>query len=154
MTLQRLQDRLDIADLLYKYATTVDTKNWEELATVFTEDAHLDYSSVGYPAGTRDRVLGMLTRALGQCPMTQHFVTNIEITFVDDDTANVRAMFYNPMQLPGVDGLTYCGGNYHHEVVRTADGWKSRKAVEENLWFSNHPDPSKNGAAAQSAASS
>jgi hypothetical protein len=29
---------------------------------------------------------------------------------IDGDTAQVRAMFYNPMQLPGMADLSYCGG--------------------------------------------
>ncbi|WP_374230422.1 hypothetical protein [Rhodococcus sp. ARC_M6] len=43
------------------------------------------------------------------------------------------------MRLPGAEDLTYCGGNYHHEVVRTSNGWRSARLTEENLWFSNHP---------------
>ncbi|MEE2032901.1 nuclear transport factor 2 family protein [Rhodococcus chondri] len=143
MTLQELQDKAEIADLIYRYATAVDTKDWDRMASVFTEDAHLDYSSVGYPPGSRDEVLAILRRALEQVPMTQHFVTNIEIR-LDGDRALVRAMFYNPMRLPGATELTYCGGNYHHEMVRTSDGWKSCRLTEESLWFSNHPDPAKN----------
>jgi hypothetical protein len=48
-------------------------------------------------------------------------------------------MFYNPMQLPGMSELSYCGGHYHHEVVRTPDGWRSRNLREENVWFVNSP---------------
>ena len=106
-----------------------------------------DFSSHGFSTGKRlelDEVLAQLQKALSYLPMSQHFVTNVEVD-LDGDRATVRAMFYNPMQLPGVDGLTYCGGNYHHEVVRTSEGWKSCRLVEESLWFSNHPDPAKNG---------
>jgi hypothetical protein len=69
-------------------------------------------------------------------PMTQHFITNVEIA-LDGDRATVRAMFYNPMQLPGIEGLAYCGGNYHHQVVRTSEGWKSERLVEETKWAVN-----------------
>lgn len=143
MTPEELCDKFAITEVLYRYATAVDTKNWPMMASVFTEDAHLDYSSVGYPPGPRDEVLALLQRALEQLPMTQHFVTNIEID-LHGDSASVRAKFYNPMRLPGATDLTYCGGNYHHEFVRTEDGWRSRRLTEENLWFSNHPDPAKN----------
>ena len=145
MTPDELCDKYAITELLYRYATAVDTKDWKKMESVFTEDAPLDYSSVGYQPGPRDEVLAQLQKALSYLPMSQHFVTNVEVD-LDGDRATVRAMFYNPMQLPGVDGLTYCGGNYHHEVVRTEDGWKSCRLTEESLWFSNHPDPSKNGA--------
>jgi hypothetical protein len=42
-------------------------------------------------------------------------------------------MFYNPMQLPGMSDLSYCGGYYHHELVRTPDGWRSRQLREERV---------------------
>ena len=48
-------------------------------------------------------------------------------------------MFYNPMQLPGMTEQSYCGGYYHHELVRTPDGWRSRSLREENAWFVNSP---------------
>jgi hypothetical protein len=48
-------------------------------------------------------------------------------------------MFYNPMQLPGMSELSYCGGYYHHELVRTPDGWRSQHLREENVWFANAP---------------
>ena len=48
-------------------------------------------------------------------------------------------MFYNPMQLPGADGLSFCGGYYHHQLVRTDTGWRSRQMTEEQVWFDNNP---------------
>ena len=48
-------------------------------------------------------------------------------------------MFYNPMPLPGMSELSYCGGYYNHELVRTPDGWRSRSLREESVWFVNKP---------------
>ncbi len=31
-----------------------------------------------------------------------HYVTNVEVLSLQDDAAIVRAIFYNPMQLPGM----------------------------------------------------
>ena len=70
--------------------------------------------------------------------MSMHYITNIE-SEIDDDTARVRAMFYNPIQLPGMSDLSYSGGYYHHELVRTPDGWRSRNLREENVWFDISP---------------
>ncbi len=141
MDLQALHDKLEIQELLTRYARGVDSKDWVLWKTVFTDDATLDYSSAGAAVGSRDEVAAWLEAALGTVPMTQHFISNIEIALAGD-RAKVRAMFYNPMQLPGVDGLSYCGGYYHHDVVRTPDGWKSERLVEENIWFANPLDKS------------
>lgn len=138
MDLQALQDRVEITDLLHRYARALDTKDWDLLASVFTPDAHLDYTSSGCPAGPRDEVVPWLARALEPVPMTQHLITNVEID-LDGDRARVRAMFFNPMQLPGMDGSSSTGGYYHHDFVRTPDGWKSEHLVEEPVWFLNRP---------------
>jgi 3-phenylpropionate/cinnamic acid dioxygenase small subunit len=132
----QVTDKLEIRELLFRYARGVDTQDWALLTSVFTPDAQLDYTSVDGPAGSRDEVVAWLAQALTPVPMTQHFVTNIEID-LQGDRASVRAMFYNPMQLPGIDGLAYSGGNYHHQVVRTPEGWRSERLVEETKWSVN-----------------
>jgi len=138
MDVQRISDELEITALLNTYARAVDTKDWDLYRSVFTDDAHIDYSSAGAAAGIRDEVADWLAQGFATIPMSMHYITNIE-SQIDGDTARVRAMFYNPMQLPGMTGLSYCGGYYHHDLVRTADGWRSRSLREENAWFVNAP---------------
>ncbi|HEY9266882.1 MAG TPA: nuclear transport factor 2 family protein [Mycobacterium sp.] len=136
MDIQEISDRLEIEALLNKYARAVDTRDWDLWRSLFTDDAMVDYSSAGAIAGTRDEVAEWLEQALGAMQMMQHFISNVEAE-ISGDTAQVRAMFYNPMQLPGMDELSYCGGYYHHTLVRTSDGWRSRALREENAWFAN-----------------
>jgi 3-phenylpropionate/cinnamic acid dioxygenase small subunit len=139
MNIQQISDHLEITALLHRYARAVDTKDWALYWSVFTEDAHVDYSSAACPAGGRDDVTDWLSQAFEHLPMSQHYITDIEITPVTRDTATVRAMFYNPMQLPGMADVSYCSGYYHHDVVRTSDGWRSARLREDNAWFVNHP---------------
>ena len=134
--LQAVTDRLQISELLARYARAVDDHDWDLYRSLFTDDAVIDYSSAGAAAGSRDDVIAFLRDAFAAIPWAQHYVTNVEID-LDGDAAKVRAMFYNPMQLPGMADPSFCGGIYHHELVRTADGWKSRHLVEENRWFLN-----------------
>jgi 3-phenylpropionate/cinnamic acid dioxygenase small subunit len=131
-----VHDKLEIHELLARYARGVDDRDWELYRSVFTDDAHIDYSSAGAIAGTRDEVVAWLAKVFATMPWSQHYVTNIEIE-LDGDTADVRAMFYNPMQLPGMDEPSFCGGFYRHHLVRTPNGWKSRHLVEGNRWFLN-----------------
>ena len=140
MDLQALSDRLEIQELLARYARAVDTKDWDLWKSVFTADAHVDYASAGGTVGERDEVAAWLEAALAPFPMTQHYITNVEVE-LDGDRADVRAMFYNPMQFPGATELSYCGGSYRHDMVRTADGWRSERLVEQNDWFVNPPSP-------------
>ena len=137
--LQLLLDEAEIRRLLTRYATAVDSRDWELYRTVFTPDAWIDYTSAPHgEAGTLDETVDWLSKNLVLLPMTMHYVLNID-SKVDGDTATVRAIFYNPLQLPGVEGVSFCGGYYNHSLVRTADGWRSERLVEDNLWFENNP---------------
>lgn len=136
-----IQDHIQIQHLLTQYARAVDTKNWELYRSLFTEDAILDYSSAPLgQEGSRDEITDWLSQNLSFLPMTMHYITNVEAD-VNGDTATVRAQFYNPMQFPSFDELSYCGGYYYHQLVRTPEGWRSRALTEENVWFVNPPVP-------------
>jgi hypothetical protein len=112
---------------------------WQLWRTVFTEDAEIDYTSTPHgQKGSREQIAVWLEQSLALLDTTLHYITNIEID-INGDTARVRAMFHNPMQMRGVDGLSACGGLYHHHLVRSADGWRSTNLVEECIWFDNNP---------------
>lgn len=138
MDVQRISDELEIAALLNKYARAVDAKDWAAYRSVFTDDAYIDYSSAGVVAGPRDEVADWLSQAFTGIAISMHYITNVE-TEIEGDTAAVQAMFYNPFQLAGASGLSFCGGYYHHELTRTPEGWRSRSLREESLWFDNPP---------------
>ncbi|HYB37425.1 MAG TPA: nuclear transport factor 2 family protein [Mycobacterium sp.] len=129
-------DAVEIQQLLARYARAVDTKDWDLYRSVFTDDAHIDYTSAGILAGSRDDVADFLAQAFTGIPWSMHYITNIEAE-IDGDTARVRAMFYNPMFFPGVSGPSFFGGYYHHDLVRTPDGWRSRNLREETIWSTN-----------------
>jgi len=137
--LQRLLDEAEIARLLTRYATAVDSRDWDRYRSVFTPDAWIDYTSAPHgEAGTLDETVDWLSKNLTILPLTMHYITNIDAQ-IDGDTATVRAMFYNQLQIPGVDGSSFCGGYYNHTLVRTADGWRSTRLIEDNEWFENNP---------------
>jgi hypothetical protein len=99
-------DEAEIARLLYRYARAVDSKDWELYRSVFTDDAHIDYSSAGAIVGSRDEVVDWFAANFGVIPWSMHYITNIE-SEITGDNATVRAMFYNPMQLPGMAEMSF-----------------------------------------------
>ena len=137
MDRQALADRIAAEDLLTRYATAVDRRDWEQYRSIFTADAEIDYTSAGGIAGTVDEVVEFLSTSLELFEMTQHLVSNIDLE-VNGDSATVTAMFHNPMRLPGGD-TWFTGGWYHHDLVRTPDGWRSRRLREESAWFDRAP---------------
>ena len=132
-------DFVEIQQLLARYSRSLDTRDWELYRSVFTADAFIDYSASGGMTGQRDEVAEWLRKTLGTFEWSgMHYITNVEAN-VTGDSAQVRAAVFNPMQFPGMTGLTYFGGYYHHDMVRTTDGWRSRNLLEEVLWSVNAP---------------
>jgi hypothetical protein len=138
MDSQRVSDELEIAALLNRYARSVDTKDWDLYRSVFTNDAHIDYSADVF-VGSLDEAIGFLSGDFSALvAMSMHYITNIE-SDIDGDAARVHAMFYNPTQIKGIAELCMFGGYYVHDLVRTPDGWRSRHLREEMVWTANCP---------------
>lgn len=134
--LQALADRLDIEDVLTRYAWALDGKQFDELDDVFAPDAHIDYTSSGGEAGAYPDVKAWLAGVLPHFPAYQHLVTNKHIT-IDGDRATSRSEFYNPMVMAKRDGTTsifFVGGEYHDQLVRTPNGWRITNRVEKSIW--------------------
>lgn len=139
MDAQTIGDTVEIRQLLTRYATAVDARDWPLYRTVFTDDAEIDYTASPFGIiGSVDDVVDWLERGLSALEMTMHYVLNIDVE-ISGDTATVRAQFFNPMQIPGLGKQSSCGGYYHHDLIRTQDGWRSRSMREEIVWFVNSP---------------
>lgn len=136
MDLDRLADRLAIEEVLVRYTRAIDTGDWDRLDDVFTPDAAIDYRQSGGIEGTFDVVKPWLAENLPIFPRRLHMLGQLDVS-VAGDTATVAAYFHNPMVLAQPEGgelLVELGGVYHHELVRTPDGWRSRRLVEELVW--------------------
>lgn len=132
-----LQDRSDINDALIRYTTAVDTADWAALDTVFTPDAHIDYSETGGTVGAFPDVRTWLAENLyAFAKRTMHTLGQVSITPSSDHEARVAAYFHNPMVIADGDSekVVEVGGIYHHTFVRTPDGWRSKQLHEQLVW--------------------
>ena len=147
MDIENIVDRIEIEDFFSRYARAVDTRDWDLYRTLFTEDAHIDYSSSGGSVGNLDETVSFLSKALDMFEMSQHLITNIELLHREENEAHVLALFNNPMRLKG-GNVWFVGGRYKHEMIKSTSGWRSKKLIEETLWFDRSPfgDPIKNNA--------
>jgi SnoaL-like domain len=138
LTPKELSDRAEIHDLIVRYGWAIDTKDWELLDTVFTDDAHCDYSSnPGGKVGPYREVRGWLAKVMTAFPVTQHLMANIDVT-LNGDRATCRTMVTNPQGAATREGglhFFFVGARYDDELVRTDGGWKIAKRVETTLWF-------------------
>lgn len=135
MTTSELMERTAINDLLDDYAFAVDSRDWDALGRLFTDDAVLDYTAAGGPRGSRDEVLAWIAESLPAVTMTQHLLTNRRVRLTGD-AAEVRTELLNPLLFAGEGGaqLLLLGGRYDDRVVRTPDGWKFAERIHTTAW--------------------
>jgi 3-phenylpropionate/cinnamic acid dioxygenase small subunit len=129
---EQLLDRIAIDDLLTRYATAVDTRDWDLWESCFSPDATIDYTAFGGIAGSVRTVRAWLAEVMPRFEMSQHLVVNREVT-IEGDTARSRAAFFNPMALATPEGrvLFFDGGYYLDRLVRTPAGWRIYERIEE-----------------------
>lgn len=134
-TLQELADRRDIEDQVIAYAYAVDFHRWDDLDTIFTDDAVLDFTATGGERGTLTEIKAFFDRALNLFSGHQHLMTNVQVTFGEDGaTATSRTACHNPMYLAGEDGrqrVVFVGIWYLDSWRRTAGGWRIAERVQQ-----------------------
>ena len=127
-----LSERHAIAEVILRYALSVDQKDLARYATCFTDDVEVTGFSGGAITGVTTYVEWVGT-ALSRYSHTQHMLGNHEIT-IDGDTAHIRT-YVQAMHVLAGESETMVGlwGIYDDQMVRTADGWKISKHHLERL---------------------
>ncbi len=134
--IQEISDKLEIQDLFTRYCTSIDSKQYDGLDSVFTPDAFIDYTASGGTKGQFPEVKAWLETVLALFSVTQHAVTNFEISITGNEAAS-RCIFYNPMELSSSDGtkqMFFVGGYYNDKLIRTAEGWRITQRIEDLSW--------------------
>jgi 3-phenylpropionate/cinnamic acid dioxygenase small subunit len=116
------EDRQDIADVLLRYATGIDRRDWPLFRTVFTDDCELDYGEVGSWQGV-DAVTEFMQQAHAMAGHTMHRLTNQVIT-VDGDSAQARTYVDALIMLEDNTSGVNAAGFYDDEFVRAERGWQ------------------------------
>ncbi|WP_029113523.1 nuclear transport factor 2 family protein [Mycobacterium sp. URHB0044] len=116
------EDRQDIADVLLRYATGIDRRDWTLFRTAFTDDCELDYGEIGTWSGV-EAVAKFMDDAHAMAGHTMHRLTNQAIT-VDGDQAEARTYVDGLIMAPDNGSGVNAIGFYDDELVRTTDGWR------------------------------
>ena len=136
LSLQEISDRLEIQQLLVDYSTALDQRRFDDLDAVFTPDAYIDYRVTGGIDGHYPEVKKWLADVLPNFPAYSHMLGNVDIRFsADGDGASVRTICFNPMVFDAdKKQILFVGIWYVDELVRTADGWRMTRRVEEKCF--------------------
>lgn len=116
------EERQDISDLLVRYATGIDSRDWPLFRTVFTKDCELDYGEIGNWHGV-DEVTEFMDKTHEMAGHTLHRLTNHTIA-VDGDKATARTYVDAVIMFVDNQAGVNAWGFYDDEIVRAADGWR------------------------------
>jgi 3-phenylpropionate/cinnamic acid dioxygenase small subunit len=122
-------DKEQIAEVLIRYATGIDSKDWPLLRSCWADEIDVDYQQLGHftsPDALTD-VMRQLHEKMGP---TYHRLSNFVIN-VEGDRATVRSYVHAVLMPQPDDDTNWVDalGHYDDVFVRTADGWRINKRV-------------------------
>ncbi len=153
--IQDLVDRQAIADVLIRYATALDSRDWPLLGSCFTSDGVTDYQELGGVNEGPEAIIRLCHGALSGLDASQHLITNIAVE-LDGDRATASCYFQAQHTYRGLDGGDnfLVGGTYRDSLVRGANGWQIQHRTLEPTWQDGNPAVFEHGAARLAARSS
>ncbi len=146
--IQLLLDRDHISQVLHTYATAIDTRDWDLLATCFTEDLEADFRDFGgrEVVKGRDAWVGIIKGTIAGLDATQHLTAN-HVHKIDGDTATLTAYLQALHRLDTArsDPEYTVGGYYTCDMVRGAaddanGGWRMRRYTLSVTWHRGNRD--------------
>lgn len=132
------RDKLEIQEVLTRYAHALDTRNHALFEQIFLTDADIDYRAAGGIRGDLQTWQAWIHPVMSsRFESWQHLLSNFVIE-VHGDKASALTRCYNPLQGRHEDGSTFVlhtGASYQDQLVRTASGWRISKRVLGLDWM-------------------
>jgi 3-phenylpropionate/cinnamic acid dioxygenase small subunit len=115
--------RQDVADVLVRYATGIDRRDWDLFRTCFTEECDADYGDIGHWRGVEE-ITEWMAHSHEPCGNTLHRITNVAVTADGED--GIRARSYVDALVMSADNRSGARavGYYDDDLVRTGAGWR------------------------------
>ncbi len=131
-----LLDKVEIQEVLSRYANAVDARDWDALERVFVPGSVVDFTNNGGIRDTYPAIVDYLRESLSIFAAVQHYMTNVVID-VDGDRATARNYVFTQMITlgDGDESILSDGGFYDSTFVRTPDGWRLESYVASLVWL-------------------
>jgi hypothetical protein len=146
-----VEDRAEIEALLARYCFALDTKNFDDLRNVMTDDVVFDYTDeFGEPHQGVETVINLVRAALTPHPASIHAALTTHVTSTGADTASgsthaISVSVVDGERVPGKTDTTFvvfC--TWLDDYLRTSEGWRLKRRklkVVSSLGDSSKWDP-------------
>jgi 3-phenylpropionate/cinnamic acid dioxygenase small subunit len=124
-------DREAISDLLIRYATGIDRRDWALFRTCWTDDAEADYGALGHYHGA-DSLTEVMRASHDAMGPTYHRITNVVIDVAPDgQAATARSYVHAVLMLRPDDQENWIDalGHYEDELAHVGQEWRIRRRV-------------------------
>jgi ketosteroid isomerase-like protein len=138
-SLRLLQDRTDIADVLYRYSSAVDSFDNAGVRSALADDIWAQYGN-GDPVEGGDKLAAWIAEATATVIWQHHLLNVYHITIDGDQAKTLSYLTSYQVFKENPDAAIILVARYHDELKRTADGWKISKRVMELLWGESKAD--------------
>jgi bile-acid 7alpha-dehydratase len=116
-----------IKQLKHAYFRLLDSKQFELLGELFTEDATTSYESGKYSHHGRDEAVSFLSTSLGDASIVhEHLGHHPEITITSDSTATGMWYLHDRVMVPSVDFELSGTAIYTDEYEKVDGAWRIR----------------------------
>jgi SnoaL-like domain len=138
-SLKALQDRTDIADVLYTYSSAVDSFDYEGVRSALADDIWAQYGN-GDPVEGGDKLVAWIEEATTTV-IWQHHLLNVYHVTIDGDQAKTLSYLTSYQVFKeNPEAAIILVARYHDELKRTPSGWKISKRIMELLWAESKAD--------------
>ena len=135
----RVEDTLQIHELLFAYSEAIDQQRFERLNGVFTPDADIDFRQTGGPRAALADMQLFLSRELSRYRRLQHFISNVRVRYDEGNAASACARSYVLAQHgyleDGRMSFFQLGGEYEDALLRGTDGWRITARTLHLRWL-------------------
>jgi len=132
--LRQLIDRQQISDVLYRYASSVDYKDFATLRSLFTDDAHGVYTTVADLTGA-DEIVDWIDGMTADKSWQHHKLTVYHIDFTGPDDASTLTYHTSHQTDVGDDSsVTLIVARYRDKLRRVDGTWKITEKIMESGW--------------------
>ena len=133
-----LTDEQLIIDLTIAYTWALDTKSFDDLRSVFAEDATATLR--GTECEGIDAIIARIERPLSRLDASQHIVSNHQVR-VDGDRATCRCYLQAQHVKHGTPGGVnfLIGGIYEDRLERRREGWRIVHRTLIPVWDDGNP---------------
>lgn len=133
----------EIGRLLLRYATALDFRDWDLLATCFVPEARVTYVDTPELVG-RDAVIAHCRTALERYAVTQHAITNPVVDLAPDRTSATARCYVRAEHVHAKDDRWQrwtLGGRYEDRLLRTDEGWRITERRLLRAWTATTETP-------------